>query len=284
MQQKTGLVLEGGGMRGMYTAGVLDVLMEQNISADLVVGVSAGALFGVNFLSHQNGRVIRYNKKFNKDKRYMGLIPFLKEGNLVSTEYAYERVPRQLDPFDDEAFMANPASFYAVVTNTETGEAEYIEITSGFAQMDVLRASGSMPFVSKPVKIGNKSYLDGGIADSIPFRWASLQGTGKLIVVLTQDMTYRKKPMSGLMINLCKRKMPKIAARLKQRHRQYNEAVEELVRWEKEGRAFVIRPSEPIEISKMERDPKKLQAVYDLGRADARKEIGNLLVYMRWES
>ena len=165
---KTGLVLEGGAMRGMYTAGVLDTFLDAGISVDGVVGVSAGALFGVNYLSGQKGRVIRYNKRFNGDKNYMGLRPLLREGNLFSTHYAYERVPRELDPFDDETFQASRIPFYAVVTDTATGEPEYIRIQSAFAQMDTLRASGSMPFVSRPGKIGHREYLDGVIGDSIP--------------------------------------------------------------------------------------------------------------------
>ena len=172
---KIGLVLEGGAMRGMFTAGVLDTFLDNDIKMDSVVGVSAGALFGVNYLSGQKGRVIRYNKKFNKDKNYMGLRPLLREGNIVSTKYAYEDVPKTLDPFDDEAYKKSKVPFYAVVTNVATGNPEYIQIHSVFEQMDTLRASGSMPFVSKPVAIGDKKYLDGGIADSIPFEWLAGQ-------------------------------------------------------------------------------------------------------------
>ena len=162
---KIGLVLEGGAMRGMFTAGVLDTFLDNDIKMDSVVGVSAGALFGVNYLSGQKGRVIRYNKKFNKDKNYMGLRPLLREGNIVSTKYAYEDVPKTLDPFDDEAYKKSKVPFYAVVTNVATGNPEYIQIHSVFEQMDTLRASGSLPFVSKPVTIGKNQYLDGGIAD-----------------------------------------------------------------------------------------------------------------------
>ena len=144
-------------MRGMYTAGVLDVMLQKGIKVDCVVGVSAGALFGVNFLSGQKGRVIRYNKRFNSDKNYIGFWPLLREGNIVSTKYAYEDVPRRLDPFDDKAYKESGVPFYAVVTNMENGMPEYIKINSVFEQMDVLRASGSMPFVSKPVEFGGKS-------------------------------------------------------------------------------------------------------------------------------
>jgi predicted patatin/cPLA2 family phospholipase len=265
---KTGLVLEGGAMRGMYTAGVLDVFMENKIKVDCVVGVSAGALFGVNFLSGQKGRVIRYNKRFNGDKNYMGLRPLLREGNIVSTKYAYEEVPRRLDPFDDAAYKKSGIPFYAVVTNMQTGKPEYIKIDSVFEQMDVLRASGSMPFVSKPVPIDGKQYLDGGISDSIPFRFTESLGCDKLIVILTRDMAYRKKPLSPALIRLWFGKSP-IAERLLQRHEGYNRSVEELKEWEAAGKAVVIRPSSAIEIGRIETDPQKLQKVYDLGVKDA---------------
>lgn len=267
-------------MRGMYTAGVLDTFLEAGISADGVVGVSAGALFGVNYLSGQKGRVIRYNKRFNGDKNYMGLRPLLQEGNLISTHYAYERVPRELDPFDDEAFQASGIPFYAVVTDTATGEPEYIRIQSAFAQMDTLRASGSMPFVSKPVKIGNREYLDGGIGDSIPFQWMHSQGYDKLVVVLTQDKTYRKGPMPRLPLKLLQRRYPQIARQLKHRHETYNQALDLLAQWEKEGKAYVLRPSEPIQIHRTERDPQKLQQVYDLGVKDCQKSLPQLRQYL----
>ena len=153
---KTGLVLEGGAMRGRYTAGVLDVFLDNEIHMDSVVGVSAGALFGVNYLSGQKGRLIRYNMRCNPDKNYMGLRPLLREGNIVDTEYAYDKVPHELDPFDDEAFQRSGVPFYAVITNVHTGEPEYVQIKSAFAQMDTLRASGSMPFVSHPVSINGQ--------------------------------------------------------------------------------------------------------------------------------
>lgn len=276
----TGLVLEGGAMRGMYTAGVLDVFIEHGVAVDCAVGVSAGALFGVNFLSGQSGRVIRYNKRFNSDKNYMGLRPLLREGNIVNTQYAYHDVPYELDPFDNESYMRSGVPFYAVVTNMSTGEPEYMLVRDVFEQMDVLRASGSMPFVSKPVRIGESFYLDGGIADSIPFEWLAAQGCNKLIVILTRDMDYRKKPMNRALIKLRYRRFPQLARRLAQRHSSYNAKVERLRKWESEGRAFVIRPSEPIEIGRMESDPEKLQAVYNLGRRDGESAIPALRRYL----
>ncbi|MCI7766372.1 MAG: patatin family protein [Oscillospiraceae bacterium] len=278
---KTGLVLEGGAMRGMYTAGILDVFLEQNITFDSMIGVSAGALFGVNFLSGQKGRVIRYNKRFNSDRNYMGLIPLIKEGNIFSTKYAYEDVPHRLDPFDDETYKRSGVPFYAVVTDVESGDPEYIQIHSVFEQMDTLRASGSMPLVSRPVRIGSREYLDGGISDSIPFEWLADHGCEKLVVILTRDIEYRKKPMSSALVRLCGMKYPKIAARLKGRHELYNRSAELLRQWEKEGRAFVLRPSEPIGISRIEKSPEKLQAVYELGVSDGNKRLAELREYIK---
>ena len=277
---KVGLVLEGGAMRGMYTAGVLDVFLTEQIAVDCVVGVSAGALFGVNYLSGQKGRVIRYNKRFNRDPRYMGLLPLLREGNIVSTRYAYEDVPRRLDPFDDAAFQKSGIPFYAVITDVDSGKPEYVLIHSVFAQMDVLRASGSMPMVSHPVLIGGRRYLDGGITDSIPFIWLAGQGCDRLIVVLTRDMEYRKSPMPAALVQLYAKKYPQIAIRLRERHTLYNSSVAQLKQWEAAGKAFVIRPSRPVQVKRIEKDPAKLQAAYDLGIQDARSQLDSLKHYL----
>lgn len=278
---KVGLVLEGGAMRGMYTAGVLDVLMENNVRVDGIVGVSAGALFGVNYPSRQIGRVIRYNKRFSPDKNYIGLWPLLKEGNIVSTQFAYNEVPRKLDVFDEEAFRASGIPFYAVVTNLQTGEGEYLLLESVFEQMDILRASGSMPFVSRPVLWQGKRYLDGAIADSIPYRWMAEQGYEKRIVVLTRQEGYRKKPMNQALCKIMYRKWPKFVQKLLTRHSAYNAALDELQQWRSEGKAFVLRPSEEINIGRVEKDPEKLQAVYDLGRKDTQAQLDQLQEYLQ---
>ncbi len=279
---KVGLVLEGGAMRGMYTAGILDELMEKNIKVNGVIGVSAGALFGTNILSKQEERVIRYSKRFNCDWHYMGLMPLIREGNVISRDYAYYRVPMEMDVFDEETFEENAAKipFYAVLTQVENGRPYYARIRKGFAQMETLRASSSMPFVSRPVKIGAHHYLDGGISDSIPFQWMAKNGYDRLIVVLTRDLTYRKKPMSPFLIHRFYRKYPALQSRLISRHKTYNDSVELLSKWEKEGRAFVFRPSKPIEIGRMESDPSKLQAVYELGLEDGEAKMEELKAYL----
>lgn len=275
---KTGLVLEGGAMRGMYTAGVLDILLDHKITFDGIIGVSAGALFGVNYLSGQRGRVIRYNKKYNGDKDYMGLRPLLREGNIVSTHYAYDKVPKLYDVFDNETYKKNAAvtPFYAVVTNQNTGEAEYMRVEDVYEQMDVLRASGSMPFVSHPVTIDGQQYLDGGVADSIPFAAFEQMGYDRLVVILTRDLEYRKKPMSPLLIDAAYHNYPEFAAQLKQRHEVYNRSVRILKRREAKGEIFVLRPSVPITIKRIEKDPDKLQQVYEEGLKDATAHITQL--------
>lgn len=268
-------------MRGMYTVGALDLLQEQGLGFDGMMGVSAGAVFSPNFLSGQAGRAIRYNKRFIADKRYMGLGSLLRTGDLFSKDFAYGTVPRELDPFDDEAFKASGVPFYAVVTALESGQAEYMQIHSVFDDMEILRASASMPFVSKPVQIGGRLYLDGGVADSIPFEAMEKMGFEKLVVILTRDMDYRKSAMPVLPIKLWFGKYPAFRDQLLRRHLNYNEAVERLKEQERQGKVFVLRPSQPIDIGRLEKDPAKLQEVYDLGRRDAAAVLDELRAYLQ---
>ena len=267
VKMKTALVLEGGAMRGMYTAGVLDSFMEQGVEFDAVIGVSAGALFGVNYLTKQIGRVIRYNKKYNSDKNYMGIRPFIKTGNIIDTEYAYSRVPLKLDPIDDETFKKSKVPFYAVITNMRTGQPEYVRIKSVVEQMDVLRASGSMPFASRPVAIKGELYLDGAIADSIPFQKMLDMGYDRLVVVLTKDKGYVKKPMNRL-LTLIYKKYPNFYKALNNRHIMYNKQMEDLRALEKAGIAKVYQPVNSPKISRLESDPEKLESLYQIGRMD----------------
>ena len=192
---KVGLLLEGGAMRGLYTAGVLDIFMENNVKIDGIIGVSAGALFGMNYKSKQIGRVLRYNKKYAKDKNYMGFYSLLTTGNIMNEDFCFNKIVNELDPVDFETFKNSEVEFYVVVTNIETGKPEYIKINDlkNKTEVEYLRASGSMPFVSKPVVINNKKYLDGGISDSIPIDKMMSMDFDKVIVVLTRPIDYRKK-------------------------------------------------------------------------------------------
>lgn len=276
-----GMVLEGGGMRGLYTAGVLDLMLSEKIEVDGMVTVSAGALFGINYASKQKGRTLRYNKQYIKDKRYISMRSLFRTGSIVNTEFAYYKLPFELDIFDQKAFTQSGIEFYATVTNMETGEPEYIRIKNGFEQIDALRASGSMPFVSQLVEHNGQKYLDGGVSDSIPIRKAKALGYEKLIVILTRPLDYRKTRPNNRMIDLFYRRYPKFAERLKQRHQDYNETVEKITEMEKAGELFVIRPSKLIPIKRLERNPEKLQQMYDLGVKDASEMMEQLKEYLR---
>lgn len=280
---KSGLVLEGGAMRGMYTAGIMDVFMDENIEFDGIIGVSAGAVFGVNYLSKQRGRVIRYSKKFNPDKNYISIGSLLRTGDIVNTEFAYGKVPRELDVFDDETFEKSGVPFYAVVTDMYTGMPKYIKIDRVFEQLNVLRASASMPFMSRPVIIGGIPCLDGGISDSIPFEHFAEMGYKKQVVILTRDINYVKKPLPPMSAKVYYRKYPVFAERLKMRYDNYNKKIERLKKKEENGDIFVIRPTKPIEIKKIERNPEKLQKVYELGVGDANAAVSAVKEFLSGE-
>ena len=265
---KTGLVLEGGGMRGLFTAGILDVLMENNVTFDGVVGVSAGATFGCNFISHQIGRVLRYNMNFRKDPKYMGIRSLIKTGDLVGAEYAYHVLPTKLDVFDFETFEKNPTEFHVVTTNVKTGEPIYHRLDKiDYTGMEWLRASASMPILSKPVVIGDYEMLDGGIADSIPLRYFESEGFTKNIVILTQPKGFTKK-LTKLMpvFKATMRKYPAIIEGMSRRHIMYNRELAYITQQQMAGHCLVICPSDTLPIGRTSLNAKKMQHVYDMGR------------------
>lgn len=277
---KIGLVLEGGAMRGMFTAGVLDVLLDEQIAVDGAVTVSAGALFGINYPAKQRGRVLRYNLKYLHDKRYMGWHSLFTTGNVVNKAFAFYELPFTLDPFDQATFAASQIDFWVTLTNIETGEPEYVKITDAFAQMEALRATSAMPMVSRVVEIEGKKYLDGGISDSIPLDKAMALGYDKIIVILTRPLDYRKKPSNNWLFKLFYRHYPKLIERWANRYAEYNQAVEKVIEMEKAGKIFVIRPSESLDISRLEKDLAKVQAMYDLGVKDGRAALSELKNYL----
>ena len=277
---KIGLVLEGGAMRGMFTAGVLDVLLDEQITVDGAVTVSAGALFGINYPAKQRGRVLRYNLKYLHDKRYMGWHSLFTTGNVVNKAFAFYELPFTLDPFDQATFAASQIDFWVTLTNIETGEPEYVKITDAFAQMEALRATSAMPMVSRVVEIEGKKYLDGGISDSIPLDKAMALGYDKIIVILTRPLDYRKKPSNNWLFKLFYRNYPKLIERWANRYAEYNQAVEEVIEMEKAGKIFVIRPSESLDISRLEKDLAKVQAMYDLGMKDGQASLSGLKDYL----
>lgn len=277
---KIGLVLEGGAMRGMFTAGVLDVLLDEQIAVDGAVTVSAGALFGINYPAKQRGRVLRYNLKYLHDKRYMGWHSLFTTGNVVNKAFAFYELPFTLDPFDQATFAASQIDFWVTLTNIETGEPEYVKITDAFAQMEALRATSAMPMVSRVVEIEGKKYLDGGISDSIPLDKAMALGYDKIIVILTRPLNYRKKPSNNWLFKLFYRNYPKLIERWANRYAEYNQAVEKVIEMEKAGKIFVIRPSESLDISRLEKDLAKVQAMYDLGVKDGQAALSELKDYL----
>jgi len=277
---KIGLVLEGGAMRGLFTAGVLDIFLDNNVEVTDVVGVSAGTLFGVNYVSKQRGRALRYNLKYINDKRYMNVKSWLKTGNLINKDFTYYKLPFQLDVFDNKTFKESPINFFATVTNIETGEAEFVKIKDAYKQMETLRATSALPFISEIIEVGDKKYLDGGISNSIPVDFFEKQDFDKVIVILTRPITYRKEKTTGIQYKLFYKKYPKLVEKLENRYKEYNDTVDKIVELEKEGKLFVIRPSENITIKRLEKDIEKLQKVYDLGLKDGNNIIEDLKQYL----
>ena len=282
---KRGLVLEGGAMRGLFTAGVLDVLMEEGIPFDGVIGVSAGACFGCNFKSRQIGRTLRYNKRFCKDKRYCSLWSLLTTGDLYGVDFCYRKLPEELDIFDNDAFNENPLDFYVVASDVETGRPVYQKCNkSGEDLLLWLRASASMPLVSRIVEIGNRKLLDGGICDSIPLGEMERMGYEKNLVVVTQPEDYRKKPNRLMpLIRRVFRDYPNMIQAMETRHLMYNRQTEEIAEKEKKGEILVIRPAEQLPVGRTEKNPKKLQEAYELGRTAAKEKLVQIREYFAGE-
>ena len=272
---KIGIVLEGGAMRGMYTSAILDVMMENDIWVDGVVGVSAGATFGINYKSRQVGRALRYNLKYSKDPRYMSLKSLIKTGDLFGVDFCYDELPTKLDPFDQKTFQENPVEFYVVTTDVHTGKPLYHLCSKGNEEdTRWIRASASLPLVSRVVSVAGYDMLDGGITDSIPILWFRSIGYKRNIVILTRPEGYRKKrnrllPITKFMM----RKYPQILKAMKERHIMYNNTIDELHRLEKEGDTFVLAPSVDLGIKRTETDPAQLQRVYDIGIKDANNNL-----------
>lgn len=278
---KVGLVLEGGAMRGLYTAGVLDIFMDNKVKIDGIIGVSAGALFGCNFISKQRGRVLRYNLKYLNDKRYISTRSFIKTGNIVNKEFAFYELPLKLDVFDNKSFMKSKIKFYVTLTNVETGQAEYVEVTDCTTQIEYFRATSAMPFLSRIVEIDNKKYLDGAIADSIPVMKFKEMGYDKIIVILTRPITYRRKKPHKLLTKLYYKKYPKFAEAFNNRYKVYNNTVEKIIEMENNNEIFVIRPTITYPIKRLEKDKTKLQGMYDLGVEDCKKALNDLKKYLK---
>ena len=279
---KKGLVLEGGGLRALFTAGVTDVMMENQIKFDGLIGVSAGATFGCNYKSEQIGRALRYNIAYKDDPRYMSWRSFLKTGDLVGAEFSYHVLPNELDIFDYETFRRNPMEFHIVCTDAETGEPVYKQLDDMTSEgLDWIRASASMPIVSRPVCLGGRKLLDGGIVNSIPLKHFQELGYERNIVVLTQPKGFFKKRTKLMpLFHLTMRKYPAIIKAMGRRHLMYNEQLRYLAEEERKGNTLLIYPEDTLPIGRTEQNEQKMRCVYQMGRnaAEGRlQEIRNFL-------
>ena len=276
--KKRGLVLEGGAMRGLFTSGILDVMMETGIEPDGLIGVSAGAAFGCNYKSRQPGRAIRYNKRYARDKRYCSWQSWLKTGDLYNAEFGYHIIPKIYDVFDDKAFEQNPMEFYAVCTDVETGLPVYKKLEeSTHLTYDWIRASASMPLASKVVELEGMKVLDGGVADSIPLKFFESIGYDRNVVILTQPEGYVKEHNRLMpLMRIALRKYPKMIEALDQRHIMYNRQLDYVRQAELEGRCIVIRPDDKLPIGHISHDPEQMQRVYELGRDTGLRNIDRL--------
>ena len=265
---KKGLVLEGGAMRGLFTAGIIDVMMEAGVEPDGLIGVSAGAAFGCNYKSRQPGRAIRYNTRFAKDARYSGLKSLLTTGDYFNAQFGYHIVPYQYDLFDVAAFEQNPMEFIVVCTDVLTGQAVYHKMDRvDYDELEWLRASASMPLASKVVEVAGHKLLDGGVADSIPLAYFESIGYDRNVVILTQPEGYvkhRTKLMPLMRIGL--RRYPEMIQAMDRRYLMYNRELEFVRQAEREGRCLVIRPDEKLPIGHISHDPEEMNRVYQIGR------------------
>ena len=265
-------------MRGLFTAGVIDVWMEAGVMFDGLVGVSAGACFGCNYKSRQPGRVIRYNKRFAKDPRYCSWTSLLKSGDLFNAKFCYHALPEELDPFDAATFEANPMEFHLSVTDARTGRPVYRKIDKVDAEaFEWIRASASMPLVSRPVEVGGGIYLDGGLSDGIPLAYFESLGYERNVVVTTRPHGYRKFPSWKIrMLKPFLRKWPAVYTALATRHEWYNRTLAYIDERVAAGAALLVSPPEPLPISRVCHDPGQMQRVYEIGRCAAETELARV--------
>lgn len=276
-----GLILEGGGMRGVYTAGVLDAFLEENIEFSSIYGVSAGSCHACSYMSKQKGRAYRVNVDYLDDPNYCGVKSYLKTGNVFGADMLYSQIPNVLDPFDYEEFEKYPGKFFAVLTNLETGEPEYIRVKDLKKQMWAVRASSSLPLVSKTLVVKGRHYLDGGIADSIPIRRSIEAGNEKNVVILTREDSYRKTPNELMPLMKLRYSHSKaFLEKAENRHIRYNETLDYLKTEEEEGRVFIIRPSEKVNVGRVEKNKDKLEHLYNIGLEDGRKSMEAMKKYL----
>lgn len=279
---KTGLVLEGGGLRGMFTCGVIDEMMREGINFDGLVGVSAGAMFGCNYKSKQIGRGLRYNIRFKDDPEYISFRSLLKTGNIMGTDFCFRRLPEELDVFDYETYKNNPMEFHVVCTDANTGKPVYKRLdTLDRHEIEWLQASGSLPVVSQIVKVDGYEMLDGGISDSIPLKYFQDLGFERNIVVLTQPKGFKKKRTSAMpVIKMALHKYPAVVEGLGNRHLMYNNELEYLSEQEATGNTLIISPEETLPIGRIEMNEKKMRTVYEMGRKALRDKLEEIKTFL----
>lgn len=280
--KKTALILEGGALRSFFTCGVLDYFMEKDIYFPTVCGVSAGALSAVNYLSRQIGRTAKVNLDYVGDRRYMSLHSLVKDKMIFNFDFLFGEISHTLVPLDYDAFYNSEERFVAFATDCETGKSTALEKSNCSDMLTACRASSSMPLLSKTVDLDGRRYLDGGAANPIPFEWAMENGYEKIVLVLTRDINYRKQPLSGMIKRIYERKLKNYPELVKTMYRvpdHYNSLAEEIVRLEKEGILFVIRPESPVKVKRTEKDTAKLKELYEIGRKTAEKKLDAMLEY-----
>ncbi|MDR2514416.1 MAG: patatin family protein [Christensenellaceae bacterium] len=274
-----GLVLEGGGMRGVFTAGVLDALWDEDLLFEAVYGVSAGACHACSYLSGQRGRALRTSIEFLRDSRYMSFRSLLLTGDFFGADMVYNKVPNELVPYDYDAFLRSESRFFALLTNLESGGAEAHRILDLRRQMDVIRASSSLPLLSRPVAIGGRLYLDGGVAEPIPLRRSIQDGNRKNLVVLTREWGYEKKPSNMTALRLVYGKYPAFLRAAEGRHWEYNASLALAKEERAKGSAFLLAPEEKVVIGRFERDRSRLLALYRQGYALVSGQAGAIRAF-----
>ena len=278
---EAGLVVEGGGMRGVYTAGVLDYFMEKNLYFDDCYGVSAGACHISSYVSKQIGRSIKVTLDYINDKRYCSVNSLIKTGDMFGVEMLYDLIPNKLELYDYDTFNKFKGNFYSVVTNCKTGKAEYIKIKDMKKDIIAVRASSSLPLLSRIVEINGKEYLYGGITDSIPIQKSIKDGHKKNVVILTRDKTYRKsKPKFLSFFKLKYKKYPNLVKAIENRYKMYNETLDFLEEEKAKNKVFIIQPKLPVKISRIEKDKDKLKELYDQGYEDAKEIYEDLMKFL----
>ena len=279
--ENIGLILEGGGMRGAYTSGVLDFFLDEGIEFKACYGVSAGSVNACSYISKQRGRSFHVEVDFLDDKNYASVYNLVTTGNFFGTEMCYETIPKELLPYDYDMYSQYDGEFYAVVTNCITGQAEYLKLEDMERQIDYIRASCSLPLMAQMVYINGVPYLDGGISDSIPVRRSVRDGHKKNVVVLTRDITYRKKLNEMMpLIKMKYKKYPKLIESMERRHTMYNMTLEYLNNKEKEGEVFVIRPKKEVKVGRLEKNKEKLTELYKQGYKEAKERAEELKQFL----